>query len=120
MKPDEVKIIFKLNHYESHILSAIILNEILSAGEIAKITRVPRCRVYDVCETLRIKGLIVILEKEAKMQCRTKIEKEFIPTRYKAKKIKEMRKSLFDIIDLKANEEKDYIDRMLGIVGGIK
>jgi sugar-specific transcriptional regulator TrmB len=51
---------FDLNIYETKVWLALLGKGIASAGEIARISRVPRSRTYDVLETLEKKGFAIV------------------------------------------------------------
>ncbi len=50
---------FDLNIYETKVWLALLSKGIASAGDIAKISRVPRSRTYDVLENLEKKGFAI-------------------------------------------------------------
>jgi len=50
---------FELNIYETKVWLALLSKGIASAGDIAKISRVPRSRTYDVLENLEKKGFAI-------------------------------------------------------------
>ena len=59
VKPEimnRIKDNFHLNIYETKVWVALLSKGIASAGDIAKISRVPRSRAYDVLESLEKKG----------------------------------------------------------------
>jgi len=62
MKPELVKKIksqFGLNIYETKVWLALLSKGIASAGEIAKISEIPRSRTYDVLESLEKMGFAI-------------------------------------------------------------
>lgn len=56
---DRIKDHFDLNIYETKVWLALLSKGIASAGDIAKLSRVPRSRTYDVLETLEKKGFAI-------------------------------------------------------------
>ena len=56
---DRIKNHFDLNIYETRVWLALLSKGVASAGDIAKISRVPRSRTYDVLETLEKKGFAI-------------------------------------------------------------
>jgi HTH-type transcriptional regulator, sugar sensing transcriptional regulator len=56
----KIKDYFDLNEYESKVWLALISKGIASAGEVAKISGVPRSRTYDVLETLEKRGFAIV------------------------------------------------------------
>ena len=48
-----------MNIYETKVWLALLSKGIASAGDIAKISRVPRSRAYDVLESLEKKGFAI-------------------------------------------------------------
>lgn len=62
VKPElvnKIKDYFDLNIYETKVWLALLSKGIASAGDIAKISRVPRSRTYDVLEGLEKKGFAI-------------------------------------------------------------
>ena len=62
VKPEimnRIKDNFDLNIYETKVWLALLSKGIASAGDIAKISRVPRSRAYDVLESLEKKGFAI-------------------------------------------------------------
>ena len=62
VKPElvtKIKDYFDLNVYETKVWLALLSKGVASAGEIAKLSRVPRSRTYDVLETLEKKGFAI-------------------------------------------------------------
>ncbi|MEJ2267580.1 MAG: helix-turn-helix domain-containing protein [Nanoarchaeota archaeon] len=57
---NKIKDYFDLNVYETKIWLALLGRGIASAGEVAKISHVPRSRAYDVLETLEKKGFAIV------------------------------------------------------------
>ncbi|MEM4181635.1 MAG: helix-turn-helix domain-containing protein [Candidatus Pacearchaeota archaeon] len=55
----KVKDYFDLNIYETKVWLALLSKGILSAGEIAEFSNVPRSRTYDVLESLEKKGFVL-------------------------------------------------------------
>lgn len=55
----KIKDYFDLNIYETKVWLALLSKGVASAGEIAKLSRVPRSRTYDVLETLEKKGFAI-------------------------------------------------------------
>ncbi|MCL5730122.1 MAG: hypothetical protein M1165_00965 [Candidatus Pacearchaeota archaeon] len=56
---DRIKDYFGLNIYETKVWLALLSKGVASAGDIAKLSRVPRSRTYDVLETLEKKGFAI-------------------------------------------------------------
>lgn len=56
---DKIKDYFDLNKYETKVWLSLLSKGIASAGEIAKLSRVPRSRTYDVLESLEKKGFAI-------------------------------------------------------------
>ncbi len=56
----KVKGPFELNEYEVKIWTALLSKGIATAGEISDISNVPRSRSYDVLESLKKKGFIIM------------------------------------------------------------
>ncbi|MFZ1971000.1 MAG: helix-turn-helix domain-containing protein [Candidatus Nanoarchaeia archaeon] len=56
---NRIKDHFDLNIYETKVWLALLSKGIASAGDIAKISRVPRSRTYDVLENLEKKGFAI-------------------------------------------------------------
>ena len=56
----KIKDYFDLNEYESKVWLALISKGIASAGEVAKLSGVPRSRTYDVLETLEKRGFAIV------------------------------------------------------------
>jgi len=62
IKPEFIKKIksqFGLNIYETKVWLALLMKGIASAGEIAKISEIPRSRTYDVLESLEKRGFAI-------------------------------------------------------------
>ena len=51
---------FGLNSYEAKIWTALLSRGVSTAGELSDIANVPRCRSYDVLESLEKKGFIIM------------------------------------------------------------
>ncbi len=60
---DRVRHFLGLNMYEAQIWLALLAHGIASAGELADSANVPRSRAYDILESLRKKGLVVLKEE---------------------------------------------------------
>lgn len=56
---DRIKDHFDLNIYETKVWLALLSKGVASAGDIARLSRVPRSRTYDVLETLEKKGFAI-------------------------------------------------------------
>ena len=62
VKPElvnKIKDYFDLNIYETKVWLALLSKGVASAGEIARISRVPRSRTYDVLESLEKRGFAI-------------------------------------------------------------
>ena len=56
----KIKDYFDLNVYETKVWLALLSKGMASAGEVAKISGVPRSRIYDVLESLEKKGFAIL------------------------------------------------------------
>ena len=57
---NKIKDYFDLNVYETKVWLALLGKGIASAGEVARISRVPRSRTYDVLDSLEKKGFAIV------------------------------------------------------------
>ena len=63
----KIKDYFDLNIYETKIWLALLSKGIASAGEVARLSGVPRSRTYDILESLEKKGFAIVkLDKPVK------------------------------------------------------
>lgn len=63
-----------LNQYEAKAYLALLERESLAAGEVAKISKIPRARSYDVLDTLVEKGLASLKPGRFKKYCAGDVE----------------------------------------------
>lgn len=96
---NRIKDHFELNIYETKVWLALLSKGIASAGDIAKISRVPRSRTYDVLENLEKKGFA--------------IEKLGKPIMYIGVKPR-------GILERLKNNVKKYADEKIGFLTNIK
>jgi len=92
-----LKTIFNLNDYESRCLEVILNKKKCFSKELA--SAVPHSRIYDICENLRKKGLIIIHDKVNKTE-----NKKFTPMIFEAIEFDKMVKNTKKLIMVKARE----------------
>ncbi len=94
---------FDLNIYETKVWLALLSKGIASAGDIAKISRVPRSRTYDVLETLEKKGFAI--EKLGKPIMYLGVKPKTILERLKTNVKKDAEERLNFLANIKETEE---------------
>lgn len=92
MRKEILQVAFGLNEYESKILAVLTTHKKLKASDISKMSGVPRSRIYDVADTLMMKGLIKEL-------------KNWTPITFEAHDKKTMLENYQKMLLLKVNEK---------------
>jgi len=94
---------FDLNIYETKVWLALLSKGIASAGDIAKISRVPRSRTYDVLENLEKKGFAI--EKLGKPIMYMGVKPKAILERLKSNVKKDAEERLNFLTNIRETEE---------------
>lgn len=101
---------FDLNIYETKVWLALLSKGIASAGDIAKISRVPRSRTYDVLENLEKKGFAI--EKLGKPIMYMGVKPKGILERLKTNVKKDAEERLNFLTNIKETEEFLALEEM--------
>lgn len=101
---------FDLNIYETKVWLALLSKGIASAGDIAKISRVPRSRTYDVLENLEKKGFAI--EKLGKPIMYIGVKPKGILERLKTNVKKDAEERLNFLTNIKETEEFLALEEM--------
>lgn len=108
----KIKEYFDLNIYETKVWLALLTKGIVSAGETAELSGVPRSRTYDVLESLEKKGFAVVkLGKPVRyiaVEPNTLIEKMKLHTLHEAQ---DKVKTLSDLKDTQEYAELEHLHK---------
>ncbi len=113
VKPElvnKIKDYFDLNIYETKVWLALLSKGVASAGEIAKLSRVPRSRTYDVLETLEKKGFAI--EKLGKPIMYMGVKPQGILERLKTNVRKDAEERISFLSNIKGTEEFTALEEM--------
>jgi len=113
IKPElvnKIKDYFDLNIYETKVWLALLSKGVASAGEIAKLSRVPRSRTYDVLETLEKKGFAI--EKLGKPIMYMGVKPQGILERLKSSVRKDADERINFLSNIKGTEEFTALEEM--------
>ncbi len=113
VKPElvtKIKDYFDLNIYETKVWLALLSKGIASAGDIAKLSRVPRSRTYDVLETLEKKGFAI--EKLGKPIMYMGVKPKGILERLKSSVRKDAEEKLNFLTNIRETEEFATLEDM--------
>ncbi len=113
VKPElvsKIKDYFDLNIYETKVWLALLSKGVASAGEIAKLSRVPRSRTYDVLETLEKKGFAI--EKLGKPIMYMGVKPQGILERLKNSVRKDAEERIDFLSNIKGTEEFTALEEM--------
>ena len=100
-----------MNIYETKVWLALLSKGIASAGDIAKISRVPRSRTYDVLENLEKKGFAI--EKLGKPIMYIGIKPKGILERLKTNVKKDAEERLSFLTNIRETEEFMALGRII-------
>lgn len=106
----KIKDYFDLNIYETKVWLALLSKGVASAGEIAKLSRVPRSRTYDVLETLEKKGFAI--EKIGKPIMYMGVKPKGILERLKNSVRKDAEEKINYLTNIKDTEEFTTLEEM--------
>lgn len=101
---------FDLNIYETKVWLALLSKGIASAGDIAKISRVPRSRTYDVLENLEKKGFAI--EKLGKPIMYMGVKPKGILERFKTNVKRDAEERLNFLTNIRETEEFLALEEM--------
>ncbi|MEK6825079.1 MAG: helix-turn-helix domain-containing protein, partial [Nanoarchaeota archaeon] len=109
VKPDlvrKIKEYFDLNIYETKVWFALLSKGIVTAGETAQLSGVPRSRTYDVLESLEKRGFAIVkLGKPVKYIA---VEPNTIIEKMKSNLMSEAQERVITLANLKDTQE--YIE----------
>lgn len=113
VKPEsigKIKDYFGLNIYETKVWLALLSKGIASAGDVAKVSRVPRSRTYDILESLEKKGFAIAkLEKPIKY---LGVKPAIILERLKSDVRKEAEEKIDFLANIRQKEEFSELEKM--------
>jgi len=95
---EKIRDYFGLNLYETKVWLALLSKGVVSAGDVAKISKVPRSRTYDILESLEKKGFAI-----------AKLEK---PVRYIGIKPKIILEKMQKDVKRQAEEKINYLSKV--------
>lgn len=109
---NKIKDYFELNVYETKVWLALLSKGMASAGEVAKISGVPRSRIYDVLESLERKGFAILkLGKPVKSMG---VQPKMIIEKMKNNVRKKAEEKLISLSNLKETEEFMQLEKLYG------
>ena len=109
---NKIKDYFELNVYETKVWLALLSKGMASAGEVAKISGVPRSRIYDVLESLERKGFVIL--KLGKPVKSIGIQPRMILEKMKNNVRKKAEEKIISLSNIKETEEFIQLEKLYG------
>jgi len=113
IKPDLVKRIkdyFNLNIYETKVWLALLSKGVVSAGETAELSGVPRSRTYDVLESLAKRGFAIV--KIGKPVKYIAVNPKTVIEKMKTQTMNEAQEKVKILVNLKNTVEYEEIEKI--------
>ena len=110
LKPETVKKVrehFDLNIYETKVWLALLSKGVVTAGETAEISEVPRSRTYDVLESLTKRGFAIV--KIGKPVKYIAVEPKTVLERMKTNVMNHAQEKVTNLTNLKGTPEYDEL-----------